>query len=68
MRWWPFRRRPTFAEAYAVALAEMEAAYPLKQQIADIKAHNEAADAAREEVSKRLDRDGEYKRGIEGLR
>jgi hypothetical protein len=67
MRWWPFKRRPSFAEAYAQATADIEREYPIEKMRADSQARADAAWAAREEVRKRLDRDGEYQRGEPGL-
>ena len=64
---WPFRKRPSFAEAYAKALADIEREYPLDQVRAMNRMKNLQAQIAREEQHRRLDGGGEYQRGEPGL-
>ena len=64
---WPFRKRPSFAEAYVKALADIEREYPLDQVRAMNRMKNLQRQIAREELRKQLDGGGEYERGTEGL-
>ena len=64
---WLFRKRPSFAEAYAKALADIEREYPLDQVRAMNRMKNLQAQIAREELRHRLDGGGEYQRGEPGL-
>ena len=64
---WPFKKRPSFAAAYAQALADIEREYPLDQVRAMNRMKNLQRQIAREELRKRLDGGGEYERGIEGM-
>ena len=54
----------TYEEAYARILREMP---PLEQQLEGMKGRDRMTEIAREVIRRRLDGDGEYERGIEGL-
>lgn len=64
---WPFKKRPSFAEAYAKALEDIEREHPIDQVRAMNRMKNVQRQIAREELRKRLDGGGEYERGIEGF-
>ena len=64
MRWWPFKRRPSFAEAYAQAMLDIERKYPIEQMRAERRMRNLQEKIAREELRHRLDGGGEYQRGV----
>ena len=65
MKW--FKRRPSFAAAYAQALAEIEREHPIEQVRAMSRMQALQRRIAREEQHKRMDAGGEYERGIEGM-
>jgi hypothetical protein len=57
----------TYEEALARIAYEIERDYPLDQMRAENRMRNEIARIEREMRSQRLDRGGEYERGIKGL-
>ena len=65
---WPFKRRPSFAEAYAKALADIEREFPIDQVRASQRMKSEMDRIARVLRSERMNNGGEYENGMKGFR
>ena len=67
MKWWWFKPRLSYAEAYARVYEEIEREHPIEQVRAMNRMKEVQRRIAREMLRRRLDGGGEYERGIEGF-